>query len=78
MNKTYKGTVLYHGIEFEVEGEYVPHIPAKLTADPYYSTPPEGGYFEELYIKHKGEDITDLLDCHVQNAIEQIAQEDIV
>ena len=74
MRVKYSNVIMYQGVEFEVEGEYTPKRPAKLTADPYYSTPPEGGNFEELHIKHNGVELYNLLDSSVCNAIEEIAR----
>lgn len=37
-----------------VEYNYIPYSPARLTADPYYSEPPEGGYCEDIGIKVTG------------------------
>jgi hypothetical protein len=40
--------------ELEIEYSYVPYTPAKLTADPYYSEPADGGGCEEIIFKVVG------------------------
>ena len=37
-----------------IEYEYIPYTPARLTADPYYSEPEEGGCCEEIIFKVTG------------------------
>jgi hypothetical protein len=73
MSRRYNGIVTYQGIEFEVEGDYVPYQSAVLTADAWSSTPPEGGYFEDFYIKHCGDDMYDFLRPEVCETIEELA-----
>lgn len=34
--------------ELELTYDYVPYTPARLTADPYYSEPEDGGYCEDV------------------------------
>lgn len=40
--------------DLQIEYSYVPYTPAKLTADPYYSEPAEGGGCEEIIFKVVG------------------------
>ena len=63
MHKTIHLT--YKGHDLTVSGEYTPYTPARITADPYYSRPAEGGIFEEPTIAAEGldPDITELLEC---------------
>jgi hypothetical protein len=37
-----------------IEYEYVPYTPARITADPYYSEPADGGGCEEIIYKVTG------------------------
>ena len=53
-------SLLFRGVSLDVEGTYTQYVPARLTADPYYSTPAEGG-IDELYVKLDGVDVTDWL-----------------
>jgi hypothetical protein len=75
MSKPLKGTVTYGGIEFEVEGEYLPYTPARITADPYYSEPPDGGYFEEFDVLIGGNSIFEMLTEATVEKIEELACE---
>ena len=44
-------------IDAEVEYSITPFTPAKLTADPYFSSPAEGGDVEILKITHKTKNV---------------------
>ncbi len=55
-----KVTIDYQGLELDVYGEYEEYQPKKITLDPYYSEPEEGGF--DLYrVMINNVDITDWL-----------------
>lgn len=54
------------GEEYEVSGDFVVYEPERITEDPYYSTPEDGGYFESIEILHDGENVTGRLPPDLQ------------
>ncbi len=40
--------------DIRVTYDYIPYTPARITADPYYSEPPEGGYCEDIFFEVTG------------------------
>jgi len=42
-----------HEVDADVEYEITPFVPARITADPYNSSPAEGGDVEILKVTHK-------------------------
>lgn len=46
--------------EFDVEFEYTPAKPAKITMDPFWSEPPESADYEILEILQDNKPVTDL------------------
>jgi len=67
--------ITFEGCEFAVEGNYQPFTPAKLTADPYYSHPPEGGEWNDYRIMMGDVDLTDWLRDTVVDRIIEAASE---
>lgn len=53
--------VEYESVTYRVTGEMVGYVPARITADPYYSSPEEGGYIEDMRVHLGGFDITEHL-----------------
>lgn len=64
-----------YGVDFRLKGEFVPRRPPKITADPYYSHPGEGGEFliDELTVA--GFEMLDLLDDSIVEEIAEAAYE---
>ena len=70
----FSAIINYHGLDFEVSGDWIPYRPAKPTADPYYSQPPEGEYFDSYEILIDGKPVDDILDDRAIDEILGIAE----
>lgn len=67
----------YKGIPMAIIGEAEAHVPQRLTADPYYSTPEDGGWFEAQSVLVGSYDIIDLLDADILANIEERAYQEV-
>jgi hypothetical protein len=66
--------IIWCNIPFDVEGEFIMYTPAKLTADPYYSSEATGGYFEPTSIKYDNKEIINDLPDIVVDFISRIVE----
>lgn len=57
--------IYVRGVQLTVTGEYTPYSPAKVRADPDDSYDAEGGTFEVESVDCNGQDITELVDCRM-------------
>lgn len=65
MSRQVEADITFYGVPLRVSGEYVPRRPAKITADPYYSHPGEGGEFLIDRVMVDEYDIFELMDDEV-------------
>ena len=54
MNFTYEDEKNNRVLDVDIQYSPVPYTPARLTADPYYSEPEDGGYCEDFDFKVTG------------------------
>lgn len=59
MNFTYEDEKNNRVLDIDIQYSPVPYTPARLTADPYYSEPEDGGYCEDFGFKVTGCTICD-------------------
>jgi len=64
-------SVFYKGFELDVTGDFENYEPAHITADPYYSSPAEGGEVVPERIELANTDILELLS---EDAFEEICE----
>ncbi len=73
-----KTSIDFYGITLEVEAEYKKGISAVLTADPYYSNPPESDTLDVYKIFCNGKDIKPVVDNQALLEIEDLVFEEII